>query len=75
MPVASTVFIYLITSSTGSTGGLQDIKITCVERQDCERKLEDDRNSYRRGYLFGNLLTLKSGKTMGKERDEHLQNL
>ena len=67
MPVASTVFIYLITSSTGSTGGLQDIKITCVcvERQECERKLEDDRNSYRRAYLFGNLLILKSEKTMG----------
>ena len=41
MPVVSTVFIYLITSSTGSTGGLQDIKITCVERQDRERKLEE----------------------------------
>ena len=69
MPVASTVFIYLITSSTGSTGGLQDIKITCVcvERQDCERKLEDDRKSYRRAYLFGNLLILKSEKTMGEK--------
>ena len=31
MPVVSTVFIYLITSSTGSTGGLQEIKITCVQ--------------------------------------------
>ena len=58
IPVDSTVFIYLITNSTGSTGGLQDIKITWVERQDCERKLEDGGNSYRREYLFGNLLSL-----------------
>ena len=75
MPVVSTVFTYLITSSTGSTGGLQDIKITCVERQDCERKLEDGRNSYRRVYLFGNLLSFKSEKAIEKKRDEHLQNL
>jgi hypothetical protein len=34
-PVASTVFMYLTTSSTGSTGGLQDIKMTFVGRQDC----------------------------------------
>ena len=69
MPVVSTVLIYLITSSTGSTGGLQDIKITCVERQDCERKLEDGRNSYRKAYLFGNLLSLKSGKTIEGKKE------
>ena len=38
MPVVSTVFIYLTTSSTGSTGGLQDIKITCVRALGLRKK-------------------------------------
>ena len=68
MPVVSTVFIYLITSSTGSTGGLQDMKITCVECQDCERNLKDGSKFIPQGVLVWQFAIFKiRGRWLGEK--------
>ena len=76
MPVVSTVFIYLITSSTGSTGGLQDIKITCVERQDCEKKTWRWSQFIPQGVFVWQFAIFKIREDdWGKKKRQHLQNL